>query len=132
MTIDMHRSDDMGNVYTLREPIHYRELTVPVGFESDGASVPRFFWRLVFPPGDVQALRAAFLHDFIYRTHPEGWDRAKADDLFYEVLVADGVPKWRAWLAWSGVRLGGASAWNKAKVNPAAEIHDREYRNDHL
>ena len=40
------------------------------------------------------------------------WDRKKADDLFYDVLVADGVPKWRAYLAWSGVRLGGAAAWN--------------------
>ena len=112
MLIDVHQSDEMGNVYTLREPIFYRELTVPVGFRSDGASVPRFFWRLVFPPGDAQALRAAFLHDWIYRTHPEGWDRKKADDLFYDVLVADGVPKWRAYLAWSGVRLGGSAAWN--------------------
>ena len=112
MLIDVHRSDDMGNVYTLKEPLYYRELTVPVGFRSDGASVPRFFWRLVFPPGDVQAMRAAFLHDFIYRTHPAGWTRAKADDLFYDVLVADGVPKWRAWMAWAGVRLGGGSAWN--------------------
>ena len=149
MLIDVHRSDDMGNVYTLKEPLYYRELTVPVGFRSDGASVPRFFWRLVFPPGDVQAMRAAFLHDFIYRTHPGGnvplrnvaaagadaptrldreprrdngaarnteadvrWTRKKADDLFYDVLVADGVPKWRARLAWAGVRIGGAAAWN--------------------
>ena len=123
MLIEVHQSDDMGNVYTLKEPLYYPaqgakfaddtpRLVVPVGFESDGASVPRVFWRLVFPPGDTQALRAAFLHDFIYRTHPEGWDRKKADDLFYDVLVDDGIPKWRAWLAWSGVRLGGSAAWN--------------------
>ena len=85
---------------------------VPRDFTCDGASVPRFFWRLVFPPGDTQALRAAFLHDYIYRTHPAGWDRKKADDLFYDVLVADGVPKRRAYLAWAGVRRGGAAAWD--------------------
>ena len=30
MLIDVHQSDEMGNVYTLREPIYYRELVVPV------------------------------------------------------------------------------------------------------
>lgn len=117
MLVEIHQSDAMGNVYTLREPIYYRELVVPVGFKSDGASVPRFFWRLVFPPGDTQALRAAFLHDFIYRTHPAGWTRAQADALFRDVLIADGVPKWRAWLAWSGVRIGGAKAWKEGGKN---------------
>ena len=113
MLVEIHQSDAMGNVYTLREPIYYRELVVPVGFKSDGASVPRFFWRLVFPPGDVLALRAAFLHDWIYRTHPKGWDRKKADALFRDVLIADGVPKWRARLAWLGVRIGGGAAWKE-------------------
>jgi len=117
MLIDVHQSDAMGNVYTLREPLYYREMVVPVGFESDGASVPRFCWRLVFPPGDPLALRAAFLHDFIYRTHPAGWTRAQADALFRDVLIADGVPKWRAYLAWSGVRIGGAKAWKEGGKN---------------
>ncbi len=64
MLIDIHTSDEMGNVFTLREELSYGGLTVPAGFESDGASVPRFFWRIVFPPGDNRALRAAFLHEW--------------------------------------------------------------------
>ncbi len=111
MLIDIHKSDEMGNVFTLREELSYGGLTVPAGFESDGASVPRFFWRIVFPPGDNRALRAAFLHDWIYRTHPEGWTREAADNLFRKVLATDGVPRISATLAFWGVRLFGASAW---------------------
>ena len=111
MLIDVHRSDEMGNVFTLREPLTCGGLTVPAGFESDGASVPRFFWRVVFPPGDTKALRAAFLHDWIYRTHPEGWSRAAADELFRQVLIEDGIPRNSADLAWWGVRLFGGSSW---------------------
>ena len=109
--VEVHRADERGNVYTLLEPLRWGELTVPAGFESDGASVPRFFWRAVFPPGDAAALRAAILHDWIYREQPEGWTRADADNLFYEVLVGDGVPKRRALLAYWGVRLFGRSSW---------------------
>ena len=113
MLVDIHQSDSMGNVYTLRQDLHVEGLTVPAGFSSDGASVPRFFWRLVFPPGDQKALRAAFVHDWIYRTHPEGWSREAADMLFLKLLISDWMPKYRAYLAWLGVRLFGGPAWNK-------------------
>ena len=114
MLIDIHESDDMGNVFTLREELSCGGLTVPAGFPSDGASVPRFFWRIVFPPGDTKALRAAFLHDWIYRTHPAGWSREAADTLFRRVLAEDGVPRISAALAYWGVRLFGASSWRAA------------------
>lgn len=109
--VEVHHADDRGNVYTLLEPLQYGELIVPAGFESDGASVPRFFWRVVFPPGDADALRAAILHDYIYREHPAGWTRAEADRLFRDVLIADGVPTFRARLAYWGVRLFGGGSW---------------------
>ena len=111
MLVDIHESDEMGNVFTLREELVYGGLTVPAGFESDGASVPRFFWRIVFPPGDNRALRAAFLHDYIYRTHPAGWTRARADELFRRVLIEDGVSRNSANMAYCGVRLFGGSSW---------------------
>ena len=109
--VEVHEADELGNVFKLLEPLRHGDLVVPEEFESDGASVPRFFWRVVFPPGDSQAMRAAILHDYIYRTHPEGWTRERADDFFYDQLVADGVPKWRAKLAYWGVRLFGGGSW---------------------
>ena len=111
MLIDVHQTDEMGNIFTLREDLHVEGITVPAGFSSDGASVPRFFWRLVFPPGDHIALRAAFIHDWLYRTHPEGWLRESADLMFLRLLTADGMPRYRAVLAWLGVRLFGGAAW---------------------
>ena len=116
MLVDIQISEEKGRVFRLMEPLRIvwkdkPPLVVPWGFRSDGASVPRFFWRLVFPKGDERALRAAFVHDWIYRNHPAGWTKEDADLLFYELLLEDGVPKWRAWLAYQGVSLFGHWAW---------------------
>jgi len=59
-------------------------IVVPKGFESDGCSMPRFFWRLFGHPFDMQYLREAILHDFLYKTQP--FDRQTADQLFREEL----------------------------------------------
>lgn len=75
--VRIHETDEQGNVFTLLSPIVYEDLVIPAGFESDGASVPRFFWRCVFPPNDTRALRAAFIHDYVYRIHPKGWSKKK-------------------------------------------------------
>ena len=111
--VKISRCRSSGEVYTLQRPLQFEGLSVPAGFRSDGASVPRFFWRVVFPPGDALALRAAILHDYVYRTHPEGWSRADADRLFLAVMILDGVPVRRALMAWAGVRIGGGKAWEE-------------------
>ena len=110
--IRVHQEDERGNVFTLMRPIHWYDVDIPSGFESDGASVPRFFWRCVFPPGDSRALFAAFVHDYAYRVHPPGWSREDADDAFLILLREGGVPRVSARLAWIGVRLFGKRAWN--------------------
>ncbi len=115
--VAIHQADEMGNVYTLEKAVRIfwrrREVYVPQGFESDGASVPRFFWRLVFPNSDTKALRAAFAHDYIYRKHPKNWTREEADKMFCDLLIRDGIPKWRSKLAYWGLRLFGWYAWKK-------------------
>lgn len=113
LLVQVNSNEEHGDVYTLVRAFTRCGVTVPAGFRSDGASVPRFFWCVVFPPGDIHALVGAFLHDFIYRTHPTGWTRKEADRLFREVIVADGVPAFRAWLAWLGVHLFGRRAWEE-------------------
>lgn len=117
MLVDIHKADEMGKVFTLLEPdgitveAYGKTVHVPYGFKSDGASVPRIFWRMVFPSSDTQALRAAFVHDYIYQNHPYGWTKEQADSLFYRMLIEDGVPKWRAWMAYKGVDWFGSYAW---------------------
>lgn len=115
--VAVHNQDEQGNIYTLLEDMtvtwNGRELHIPAGFKSDGASVPRFFWRWVFPPGDSRALFAAFAHDYIYRKHPENWSKADADNMFYDLLRQNGVPYLNAQRAYWGVRLFGGSSWKK-------------------
>lgn len=119
LLVGVHREDERGNVYTLRDPEglnlfwNGKEISVPYGFECDGASVPRFFWRYVFPPGDTHAMRAAFCHDWIYRTHPDGWTKQEADQMFRDFLLEDGVAPRRARRAYWGVKLFGGSSWRQ-------------------
>ena len=112
-----HETDEHGNVFTLMETIDIRwrgkTVVIPAGFKSDGASVPRFFWRAVFPPGDNRAMRAAFAHDYIYRTHPDSWTKIQADAMFYDLLISGGIHPVRAALAWLGVHFFGRRAWKE-------------------
>ena len=122
MLIEVNQeADENGNVFILREDLEIRwngyhgcihvKFTISAGFKSDGASVPRFFWRAVFPPGDNRAMRAAFAHDYIYRMHLPGWSKAEADRMFYDLLIEGGISWYRAGLAWLGVYLFGWNAW---------------------
>ena len=106
-----HEEDERGNVFTLLCPISHSGLIVPAGFESDGASVPRLLWGVVFPRDDRRALFGAIVHDFIYRTHPDGWTRADADETFLYLLQQGGVSYVRRIRAYIGVRCFGQSAW---------------------
>lgn len=48
---------------------------------------------------------AATIHDRLYATTE--LSRKAADAVFFNALRASGVARWRAWLMWAGVRLGG-------------------------
>lgn len=49
---------------------------------------------------------AATVHDWLYTTGQVS--RKEADAVLYRALRAEGVARWRAWLFWAGVRIGGA------------------------
>ncbi|WP_223191240.1 DUF1353 domain-containing protein [Paraburkholderia panacisoli] len=85
--------------------------TVPAGFETDFASVPRVILAFVMV-GDT-AHEASALHDWLYTAHLVS--RAMADAVLREAACASGVPAWRVWLLWAGVRIGGGGKqWNGA------------------
>lgn len=114
-----HREDARGNVFTVlynyKVPYCEKSFIIPRGFESDGASVPRFFWRVVFPKDDTHAQTAAICHDFIYRNQPEDWTREEADRMFLAFLIEHGMNVNRALLAYRAVRLFGWVAWDSNK-----------------
>ena len=82
-------------------------ITVPSGFATDFASVPRLPFAYLLAGNTAH--RPAVVHDYLYRT--ARYPRQKADAVFYEAMGADGVPTWRALLMWAAVRLAGASSY---------------------
>lgn len=83
--------------------------TIPEGFIWDGASIPRFAWRVI-GHGFMQELRAAtILHDLFYDTGII--PREKADLAMKEKLIEYGVSKVRAGMMYAAVRVGGSGPW---------------------
>lgn len=80
-----------------------RSFTVPAGFLTDLASIPRAFRWLLQQNG--RSRFPAVLHDYLYRTHAVS--RAEADSIFYRALKAESVNPVGRFLYWAGVRLGG-------------------------
>jgi hypothetical protein len=115
--VEFLRSSSNGDTLKLRRNMTYyighKTITVPKGFTCDGMSVPRMFWGLVSPTIHPSTIAASMLHDYLYRTHAFGWPRKQADVLFYVLLRSDGFPRWRALLAYIGVRLFGGRAWKE-------------------
>ncbi len=108
----------VGDLYEAVQDAKYtykkREFIVPAGFQFDGASIPRIFWRVMDTPFHPRYMPAALPHDRLYETHE--FDKAWADELFYKLLLAHGVPEMKARLMWRAVRLFGASHWDDRKI----------------
>ena len=85
-------------------------LTIPAGFVTDLASVSRLLWWVLPPFG--RYTRAAVVHDFLYSG--QGLSRAIADAIFLEAMTDLGVGRWKRWVMYAGVRLGGWQAFKKA------------------
>lgn len=115
----VHKEDARGNVFTVmydyRIDFGGKTFMIKRGFESDGASVPRFFWRIMFPNTDTTASTAGICHDWIYREQPSDWTRAWADRMFLCKLLEAGMNVNKAILAYRMVRLFGWVAWNSNK-----------------
>lgn len=84
-------------------------ISIPKGFVTDLASVPRLFWS-IFPPNGEYS-KAAIVHDFIYRTRTLLISRKEADAIFLEGMKVLKVPAWRRYAIWLAVRLFGWLAY---------------------
>ena len=117
MTVKIHAPDERGNVWETMFPYRVNfgghTFLVPRHFESDGASVPRLFWRIVFPTTAPEAAAAGVCHDYIYRARPEGWSRKAADRMFLAFLLENGASYFAANAAYLAVRVFGGIAWKE-------------------
>ena len=102
-------------IWRVYEPIGFeceldgerRAVSVPSGFETDFASVPRFFWRFA-PPGGPYAA-AAVIHDWLY-VHRIG-ERYDADRIFLEGMKSAGVGRFQRSIIYRAVRMFGNAGW---------------------
>ncbi len=85
-----------------------RMFTVPVGFFTDFASVPRI--GIVSAMLGDTAHEPAVVHDWLYSSALV--PRAMADDVLFEAMGVIGLPFWRRWPIYWGVRVGGWYAWD--------------------
>jgi hypothetical protein len=76
-------------------------VTVPAGFEFDGASVPRILWTLFNPVGEL--FEASIVHDYMYENAIG--TKQEADNKFYE--IAKMYKANRAYFAYLAVKFGG-------------------------
>jgi hypothetical protein len=80
-------------------------ITVPQGYVTDFASVPRI--PFVYDSlGDI-AQRPAVIHDFLYSTSPVA--RSVADQVLLEAMELTEIPWAKRKLIYLGVRVGGES-----------------------
>lgn len=83
-------------------------ITIHEGFKTDGASIPRFLWRILGHPFEPRVARAAVVHDFLYSKYCQlNMDRKKVDREFNKILKQDGVNSIKRTLLYFGVRVGG-------------------------
>ncbi len=100
-----------SRLWRLVKPLKYigsKIIEVPIGFVTDGASVPKIFWSIFDPTGPY--LKAAVIHDYLYNT--KMFSRKMCDDLFLEAMKASGVGFFTRQTIYRAVRLGGWVAYN--------------------
>ncbi len=99
-------------------------ITVPVGFVSDLANIPRIFWWFVAPWGKIAS--AAIVHDRLY--HTGELSRQEADLVFLDLMLRLNVPWYQRELVYWSVRIGGRAAWKRSrkvqKDEEAAKVYE--------
>lgn len=95
-------------------------LSAPEGFVFDGASVPKLvqwllFWLFLGYQHAPNVWRAAAIHDRMCQERHWVGSR-RTHEIFYHILLADGVHRVRAWCFWKGVLWFGPT-WESRDAN---------------
>lgn len=84
-------------------------IIVPVGFQTDFASIPSLFWTLLPPDGGYSA--AAVIHDFLYFTQTR--TRLASDRIFLEAMQVLKVNVFKRLIMYRAVRTFSWIPWNR-------------------
>jgi len=87
--------------------------SIPGGFKTDLASVPRILWS-IYSPSRTETIPAAVIHDFLYSGVLD-ITRKEADSILFDALILKGTPQITAFKYWAAVRLFGSSHFKQYK-----------------
>ena len=125
-----------GKVWMLLKEFRYESdligstITVPSGFKTDFASVPRV--PLAYLVGGGIGDDAAVIHDYLYQTH-QTIHRKTVDQVFYEALLVLGISQWRARTMYQSVRWFGQHAWDVSYLRYASlQGAGKAYMENHI
>lgn len=80
------------------------EFDIPKNYCYDGASVPRFFWRIIGAPTDNSFLIGALVHDVMCENHQYVMnDRHFSSEVFNALLESSKVGKFKRYLMFHSV-----------------------------
>jgi len=108
-----------SRIFRLTAAFRYRSpvgtITIPKGFYTDGASVPKMFWNIFSPWGSY--FSAALVHDYLYSKDSDDSfpvaDRKEADLIFKEAMFNAGVGWITRETVYRAVRLGGWASYKQ-------------------
>lgn len=86
------------------------------GFSYDGATIPRFFYRIIGAKGEIEFLKPALVHDWMCE-HKKRFTNEQASLIFVELLIYYGVNKLKAFVMGYCVYLWQqiCGGWKKCK-----------------
>lgn len=120
-------ADASGESWILNEDVMYMWLRDPDplggwivarhGMRFDLASIPACL-RWLVSNDDPRIRRPAAIHDWLYFCKGKlstgvTYTREQCDRIFYDALLEEKMGKFKAWLMWRAVRIGGKWAWDK-------------------
>lgn len=88
----------------------YGTLTIPQGFRTDLASIPRAFRNIPCLDPAGLSRRPAAAHDWLYAWR--GWSKDKADAFLKDALIAEGAEQGVAEVFYLGVHEFGIASWD--------------------
>ena len=126
-----HDKKDGVDLYVLRSNFYVTgvlpdgrvfEVWVREGFVTDGASIPRFLWRLCGQPMAVPRIAAAIPHDWLYRA--KVCDRETADAIYRAICLQVGLGSFCVGVEHRSLRWFGGSAWKSWTAYDAIEARE--------
>jgi hypothetical protein len=107
------------NAFKLTAPFVYTTyngyiVTVPKGFKTNFASVPRLA-KFYVDDNDWQIREPSVIHDFLYSADSKslGYDRKEADGILFEAMVGLGMRRSKAALIYYILRMFGGSNYEQ-------------------